>query len=101
VVEKVVQELGHIDILVNNASVQHYCDDLTNITAEQLSETFTTNVFGYFFFAQVRPLNSAGVNWGEGGQPGPGSHASTAPLLLCCALLRWCAMHLAEVLCCC
>jgi NADP-dependent 3-hydroxy acid dehydrogenase YdfG len=55
VVAKVVQELGRVDILVNNASVQHYCDDITNITPEQLDETFTTNVFGYFYFAQVRP----------------------------------------------
>jgi NAD(P)-dependent dehydrogenase (short-subunit alcohol dehydrogenase family) len=51
-----VQQLGHVDILVNNASVQHYCDDVTNITPEQLTETFTTNVFGYFYFAQVRPM---------------------------------------------
>jgi NAD(P)-dependent dehydrogenase (short-subunit alcohol dehydrogenase family) len=58
VVAKVVQELGRVDVLVNNASVQHYCDDITNITPEQLDETFTTNVFGYFYFAQVshRPL---------------------------------------------
>ena len=53
VVSKVVQELGHVDILVNNASVQHYCDDIADITPEQLTETFTTNVFGYFYFAQV------------------------------------------------
>jgi NAD(P)-dependent dehydrogenase (short-subunit alcohol dehydrogenase family) len=53
VVSKVVQELGRVDILVNNASVQHYCDDVTNISPEQLTETFTTNVFGYFYFAQA------------------------------------------------
>jgi NADP-dependent 3-hydroxy acid dehydrogenase YdfG len=63
VVSKVVQELGRVDVLVNNASIQHYCDDITNITNEQLAETFQTNVFGYFYFAQVRhtcqPLHSS------------------------------------------
>jgi NAD(P)-dependent dehydrogenase (short-subunit alcohol dehydrogenase family) len=54
VVGKVVQELGRLDILVNNASVQHLCTALTNITPEQLQETFAINVFGYFFMAQVR-----------------------------------------------
>lgn len=53
VVSKVVQELGRLDILVNNASVQHYCDDITDITPQQLAETFESNVFGYFFFAQA------------------------------------------------
>jgi len=53
VVSKVVEELGRVDVLVNNASVQNYCDDITNITPEQLAETFETNCFGYFYFAQV------------------------------------------------
>jgi NAD(P)-dependent dehydrogenase (short-subunit alcohol dehydrogenase family) len=53
VVGKVVQELGRLDILVNNASVQHLCTEVTNITPEQLQETFAINVFGYFYMAQV------------------------------------------------
>jgi NAD(P)-dependent dehydrogenase (short-subunit alcohol dehydrogenase family) len=56
VVGKVVQELGRLDILVNNASVQHLCTELTNITPEQLQETFAINVFGYFYMAQVRQV---------------------------------------------
>jgi NAD(P)-dependent dehydrogenase (short-subunit alcohol dehydrogenase family) len=52
-VEKVLQEWGHIDVLVNNASVQHMRKELTDISAEQLQNTFATNVFGYFFLAQV------------------------------------------------
>lgn len=63
VVAKVIQELGRIDVLVNNASVQHYCDDVTNITPEQLSEVFTTNVFGYFYFAQVGRLTLVVWRW--------------------------------------
>lgn len=54
VVSKVVQELGHVDILVNNASEQHMAESLTDITPEQLRATFATNVYSYFYFAQVR-----------------------------------------------
>jgi hypothetical protein len=54
VVGKVVQELGRLDILVNNASVQHMATSLEDITPEQLQETFAINVFGYFFMAQVQ-----------------------------------------------
>ncbi|KAF6265818.1 short-chain dehydrogenase/reductase SDR [Scenedesmus sp. NREL 46B-D3] len=53
VVGKVVQELGRLDILVNNASVQHMALSLEDITPEQLQETFAVNVFGYFYMAQV------------------------------------------------
>jgi NAD(P)-dependent dehydrogenase (short-subunit alcohol dehydrogenase family) len=53
VVGKVVQELGGLDILVNNASIQHMCTDLADITPEQLQETFAINVFGYFYMAQA------------------------------------------------
>jgi NAD(P)-dependent dehydrogenase (short-subunit alcohol dehydrogenase family) len=53
VVAKVVQELGHIDILVNNASEQHMAESLTDITPQELQRTFETNIFSYFYFAQV------------------------------------------------
>uniref|UniRef100_A0A383VGB4 Uncharacterized protein n=1 Tax=Tetradesmus obliquus TaxID=3088 RepID=A0A383VGB4_TETOB len=53
VVGKVVQELGRLDILVNNASVQHMAMGLEDITPEQLQETFAVNVFGYFYMAQA------------------------------------------------
>jgi NAD(P)-dependent dehydrogenase (short-subunit alcohol dehydrogenase family) len=52
-VSKVVQELGRVDILVNNASEQHVADSLTDITPEELQRTFATNIFSYFYFAQV------------------------------------------------
>jgi NAD(P)-dependent dehydrogenase (short-subunit alcohol dehydrogenase family) len=58
VVSKVVEQLGRLDILVNNASEQHVRKELTEISPEQLQRTFTTNVFGYFYFAQVRDVNS-------------------------------------------
>jgi NAD(P)-dependent dehydrogenase (short-subunit alcohol dehydrogenase family) len=52
-VSKVVQELGRVDILVNNASEQHVAESLTDVTPEELQRTFATNVFSYFYFAQV------------------------------------------------
>lgn len=58
VIGKVVEELGGLDILVNNASIQHMCTDLTDITPEQLQETFAINVFGYFYMAQVSCNNT-------------------------------------------
>eukprot|EP00775_Hariotina_reticulata_P004163 gene4163-4411_t len=54
VVGKVVETLGKLDILVNNASEQHVRESLTDITPEQLQRTFATNVFGYFYMAQAQ-----------------------------------------------
>jgi NAD(P)-dependent dehydrogenase (short-subunit alcohol dehydrogenase family) len=48
-VELTVERFGRIDVLVNNAAEQHPQDALEDITAEQLTRTFATNVFGYFF----------------------------------------------------
>jgi NAD(P)-dependent dehydrogenase (short-subunit alcohol dehydrogenase family) len=52
-VEQTVRELGHLDILVNNASEQHPQESIEDITAEQLERTFRTNVFGYFFMTKA------------------------------------------------
>lgn len=53
VVARVVKELGHLDVVVNNAAEQHPVDDLTAISAEQLRRTFGTNVFGYFYITKA------------------------------------------------
>lgn len=53
-VGQVMKEFGRLDVLVNNASQQHVCQELTDITPEQLQQTFSINVFGYFYMAQVR-----------------------------------------------
>ena len=53
VVGRTVGELGRLDILVNNAGEQHYDEDLTKISEEQLKRTFQTNVFGMFFLTQA------------------------------------------------
>lgn len=48
-VERVVNELGRLDVLVNNAAEQHPQESIADISAEQLERTFRTNVFAMFF----------------------------------------------------
>jgi NAD(P)-dependent dehydrogenase (short-subunit alcohol dehydrogenase family) len=52
-VEQVVNELGKLDILVNNAAEQHPQPSLEDITAEQLERTFRTNIFSMFFMTKA------------------------------------------------
>ncbi len=52
-VRKTVQELGGLNILVNNAAEQHPQKKLEDITPLQLERTFRTNIFGYFYMAQA------------------------------------------------
>ncbi|MEX1215666.1 SDR family oxidoreductase [Saccharospirillum sp.] len=61
-VERVVQEYGSLDILVNNAAEQHPQDEITDISEAQLEKTFRTNVFGYYNMirAALPRLNDGG-----------------------------------------
>ena len=52
-VRSVVSELGHLDILVNNAAFQQHQQSIEDITDEQLERTFHTNIFGYFYMARA------------------------------------------------
>lgn len=52
-VQQVVQQLGKLDVLVNNAGEQHPQQSLEDISAQQLEQTFRTNIFGYFFMAKA------------------------------------------------
>jgi NAD(P)-dependent dehydrogenase (short-subunit alcohol dehydrogenase family) len=52
-VERTVQELGHLDILVNNAAFQQHQDSLEAVSDEQWDHTFKTNIYGYFRMAKA------------------------------------------------
>lgn len=52
-VEQVVQEFGHLDILVNNAAEQHPKESIEDISAEQLESTFKTNIFAHFYMVKA------------------------------------------------
>lgn len=52
-VQKTVNELQGLDILVNNAAEQHPRDDIEEISAEQLQQTFRTNIFSMFYLTKA------------------------------------------------
>jgi NAD(P)-dependent dehydrogenase (short-subunit alcohol dehydrogenase family) len=52
-VQRTVEELGHLDILVNNAAEQHPQPSIEQITPEQLERTFRTNIFSMFYLTQA------------------------------------------------
>jgi len=52
-VARTVDELGGLDILVNNAAEQYEEESLEDVSEEKLEKTFRTNIFGYFFLAKA------------------------------------------------
>ena len=52
-VERTIEELGRLDVLVNNAGEQHYDETIEEVSEEQLRRTFQTNFFGYFYMVQA------------------------------------------------
>jgi len=52
-VKQVVQELGGLNVLVNNAAEQHPREKITEISPEQLERTFRTNIFSMFYLTQA------------------------------------------------
>lgn len=52
-IKKTVENLGKLDILINNAAEQHPQDKIEDITADQLERTFRTNIFSMFYLTKA------------------------------------------------
>jgi len=68
-VRQVVRELGHLDVLVNNAAFQLHVSRFEDLTEKHFDRTLKTNLYGYFHMSQaaVRYMKagSAIVNTGS------------------------------------
>ena len=53
VVQATLQSFGKIDILINNCGVQFPQNSILDITAEQLRNTFETNIFSFFYLTKA------------------------------------------------
>ena len=52
-VDKTIAQFGQLNILVNNAAEQHPKEDIREISSQQLTDTFATNIFAFFYFTQA------------------------------------------------
>jgi NAD(P)-dependent dehydrogenase (short-subunit alcohol dehydrogenase family) len=52
-VAKAIKAFKRIDILVNNAAIHFECEKVEDITSKQLLQTFSTNIFSYFWITQA------------------------------------------------
>lgn len=68
-VDRTVDELGGLDVLVNNVAYQQPVDDLTELTTGQLEHTFRVNVYSYVWTTRAAlahlPEGGAIVNTGS------------------------------------
>lgn len=53
IVSQALDELGRIDILINNAAEQHVVKQMEDIDTAQLERTFRTNFFGMFLLTRA------------------------------------------------
>jgi NAD(P)-dependent dehydrogenase (short-subunit alcohol dehydrogenase family) len=52
-VQRTVDELGKLDVLVNNAAFQEHVTDFEDLTEEHFDRTLKTNLYGYFHMAKA------------------------------------------------
>jgi NAD(P)-dependent dehydrogenase (short-subunit alcohol dehydrogenase family) len=84
-VQQAAEELGSIDILVNNAGKQQFVEELEDLTTEQFTQTYATNVFAMFWITKAAvphmPPGASIINTTsiQSYQPSPGllDYAST------------------------
>jgi len=61
VVDKALETMGKINILVNNAAYQMMCEDIKDLSEDQWERTFATNIHPYFYLSKyVLPHMSKG-----------------------------------------
>jgi len=62
-VNRVAEEFGRLDVLVNNAAYQMGQPGLEEVSDEQIERTFRTNIFGYIYMARaaLKHLKAGGV----------------------------------------
>lgn len=53
IVQRAVQEFGHLDILVNNAAYQMTHNSIGEFSAQEIEHTFRTNVFAMFYLCKA------------------------------------------------
>jgi enoyl-ACP reductase-like protein len=52
-VEETINELGNLDVLVNNAAFQEHENDIEKLSDEHFDRTLKTNLYGYFYLARA------------------------------------------------
>lgn len=52
-VDQAIAEFGKLDIVINNAAQQYPKDSILEITEEQLTKTFSTNIFSFFYITKA------------------------------------------------
>ncbi len=84
IVDRALQELGQVDILVNNAAYQMSHESLQELSSEELDRTFRTNIYAMFYLCKeaephMKPgstvINTTSVN---AYKPSPGLLAYAA-----------------------
>ena len=77
-VERTVEQLGGLDIVVNNAAYQQEVEDFSQLTPEQIERTFRVNILAYIYIAQaaLEHLGPGGVIINTGSVTGMEGHAT-------------------------